>query len=75
MYIIKHRNELFYFHFYNFLGKQTEAKRKLIEREREREKERYRSDVFFARNGVEKVEIDDVELVKLLDQFDDVSLR
>ncbi len=71
MYIIKHRNELFYFHFYNFLGKQTEAKRKLIERE----KERYRSDVFFARNGVEKVEIDDAELVKLLDQFDDVSLR
>ena len=71
MYIIKHRNELFYFHFYNFPGKQTEAKRKLIERERER----YRSDVFFARNGVEKVEIDDVELVKLLDQFDDVSLR
>jgi hypothetical protein len=39
----------------------------LIERERE-------STVFFARNGVEKVEIDDVELVKLLDQFDNASL-
>ena len=38
--IIKHRNELFSFHLCNFLGKQTEAKRKLIARERERERER-----------------------------------
>ena len=34
-YIIKHRNESFSFHLCNFLGKQTEVKRKLIERERE----------------------------------------
>jgi hypothetical protein len=40
----------------------------LIERERER------GTVFVARNGVEKVEINDVELVKLLDQFDNASL-
>ena len=65
-YIIKHRNESFSFHLCNFLGKQTEVKRKLIERER--------GTVFFARNGVEKVEIDDVELVKLLDQFNNASL-
>lgn len=34
MYIIKQTNELFYFHFCNFLGKQTEGKRKLRGRER-----------------------------------------
>jgi hypothetical protein len=45
------------------------------ERERERERERYRGDVFFAGDGMEKIEIDDVELLKLLDQFNDVSLR
>lgn len=34
----------------------------------------YGSDVFFAGDGVEKLEVDDVELLKLLDQFDDVSI-
>ena len=76
IYIIKHRNELFSFHLCNFLEKQIEAKRKLIVcvRERERERERERGTIFFARNGVEKVEIDDMELLKLLDQFDNVLL-
>jgi len=45
------------------------------ERERERERESARGDVFFAGDGMEKIEIDDVELLKLLDQFNDVSLR
>lgn len=34
----------------------------------------YRSDVLFAGHGVKKLEVDDVELVKLLDQLDDVSI-
>lgn len=54
-----------------FLGKQTGE---VIHREREREMLTDRSDVFFAGYGVEKVEIDDAELLKLLDQFDDVSV-
>ena len=37
MYIIKQTNELFYFYFCNFLGKQIEDKRKLRGRQRERE--------------------------------------
>ncbi len=73
-YIIKHRNELFSFHLCNFLGKQTEAKRKLIARERERERERESGSVFFGRKDVERGEIDDVGLVKIIDQFDYVAL-
>lgn len=44
---------------------------------RERERERggdYGSDVFLAGNGVEEVEVDDVEVVEFLDQFDDVPI-
>lgn len=33
----------------------------------------FRSDVFLAGNGVEEIEVDDVELLQLLDQFDDVA--
>lgn len=33
----------------------------------------FRNDVFLARNSVEEIEVDDVELLQLLDQFDDVA--
>lgn len=46
----------------------------MLWREREREKGGYGSDVFFAGDGVEEVEVDDAEVVELLDQFDDVSI-
>lgn len=46
----------------------------LRNKQREREREVYGSNVFFAGDGVEELEVDDVELLKLLDQFDDVSI-
>lgn len=51
---------------------------KLRMRKPNREKEKGKtneSDVFFAGNSVEKVEIDDLELLQFLDQFDDVPIR
>lgn len=45
-----------------------------IAKQTEREREVYGSNVFFAGDGVEELEVDDVELLKLLDQFDDVSI-
>lgn len=38
------------------------------------EKVLYLSDVFFAGDGVEEIEVDDAKLLKLLNQFDDVSI-
>ena len=35
----------------------------------------YRSDIFFAGDGVEELEIEDTKLLKLLDQFNNISFR